>query len=83
MFRRFKQGGARVKDIIKFDGYNSSTTSYSYGIGRHSGIPEIWFRKIADKQGTPMYFSGDRDQHHVAYEYVQQTLKAPKARFKD
>jgi len=47
---------------------------FTYGSGYHSGIPEIWFRKLNEFSGNPFYFSGERGQFNVTYGWVQKTL---------
>lgn len=74
-FERFEQGGARVHSITSYDGYNDSTpdvVTYTYGPGRHSAIPEIYFRKLHNHKDLPLYYLGERGQASVTYDWIKQ-----------
>ncbi len=74
-FKRLRQGGPRVKRLIQYDGYdtNGDSVAFSYGTGYHSGIPETWFIKWGGFN-NPVFFSGDRGQFNVTYEWIEKIL---------
>lgn len=74
-FARAEQGGARVQTIATYNGYNDATpdiVSFSYGPGRYSTIPELYFRKLFEYRTLPLYAFGERGQANVTYDWVKQ-----------
>ncbi len=81
-----RQGGPRVKSIKTYDGFNDDNPAdpndsddpdvfvYTYGPGHYSGLSDIWFRKQHSIRQEPLYFSSERGQFNITYEWVRKVL---------
>lgn len=46
--------------------------NFTYGLGRHSAVPETYFRKLEAHRGLPLYYLGERGHANVTYDWMEQ-----------